>query len=156
MVRDPNQGGGEPGFLLVRSGGYRCAIPVESAKLVTRAPSLAALPGSEPRLLGLAQIAGEPLAVVDLHALVDPSGNPVGGHELTVIVRRRDGGATLGLAVSEALGVVDVGTPDQAGPDDPAWVVGRCRIDDRDVLVLDPDRLLVEPGSKQKGPVDAA
>jgi len=130
-------------FLLVRSGGHRCAIPVESAKLVTKAPKVYPLPSSAPRLLGLAQVAGEPVAVVDLHALLDPDGKPGGGHELTVIVRRPGGGSSLGLAVDEAFGVTEVSRRSDRSADDPEWVAGRVSMDDRSVVILDPELLFV-------------
>ena len=90
---------------MVRSGGYRCGIPVAAAKQVSSARRLDRVPGSDPRLLGLAQIGGEPVAVVDLHALLDPDGAPGGSHELTVVIRRGDGTSAIGLAVDEAFGV---------------------------------------------------
>lgn len=134
-------------FLLVRSGGHRCAIPVESAKLVSGAPRVYPLPGSAPRLLGLAQVAGEPVAVVDLHALLDPNGSPSGGHELTIIVRQPDGGSSMGLAVDEAFGVIDIGEPRDRADDDPVWVSGRLSLNNRTVLILDPEVLFSPVGN---------
>jgi len=133
----------ENNFLLVRSGGHRCAIPVESAKLVTKAPKIYPLPSSAPGLLGLAQVAGEPVAVVDLHALLDPDGKPGGGHELTVIVRRPGGGSSLGLAVDEAFGVTEISRRSERSADDPEWVAGRVSMDNRSVAILDPELLFV-------------
>lgn len=133
-------------FLVVRSGGHRCAIPVAAAKAVATMPPITRLHGSAPRLLGLAQIGGEPVAVVDLHALLDRSGDPGGGHELTVVVRRADGCAGLGLAVDEAFGVAglgDVGGPD---PGDPPWVAGHAELEGRSLVVLDPDRFFADSG----------
>lgn len=99
------------------------------------------LPGSAPRLLGLAQVAGEPVAVVDLHALFDPEGIPGGGHALTVIVRHPGGGSTLGLAIDEAFGVVSVKAEKEPVADDPPWVAGRSLVDGRELVILDPLRL---------------
>jgi len=145
MHTDSEHPEGKSHYLLVRSGGHRCAIPVGAAKLVTRAPKVYPLPGSEPRLLGLAQIAGEPVAVVDLHALLDPEGGTGGGHELTVIIREPGGGSSLGLAVDEAFGVVAVADKHPRQEDDPNWVAARSSVDDRLVLMLDPKKLFVEP-----------
>lgn len=137
ISQEPGQG---PQYLVVRSGSSRCAIPVVTAKLVAQAPALSPLPGSKPRLLGLAQIAGEPVAVVELQALLDGDGRPGGAHELTVVIRRSDGMATLGLAVDEAFGVIPIPSEPVSREGDPAWVVGRCVLDDGEVVVLDPDR----------------
>jgi len=142
-------------YLLVRSGGHRCAIPVEAIKLVTRVPEVYPLPSSEPRLLGLAQVAGEPVAVVDLHALLDPKSEPGGGHVLTVIVRRPGGGSSLGLAIDEAFGVITVADRRDCATNDPSWVSGRTSVDGRTVVILDPERLFVEANSVEKGAFDA-
>lgn len=132
-------------FLVVRSGGHRCAIPVEAASLVSRAPVVYPLPGSAPRLLGLAQVAGEPVAVVDLHALLESDEVPGGAHSLTVIVRRPGGGSTLGLAIDEAFGVSAVEMQQERTANDPLWVAGRSLVAGREVVILDPSRLFGEP-----------
>jgi len=143
MRTDPEHPEGKDHYLLVRSGGHRCAIPVEAAKLVTKAPKVYPLHSSEPRLLGLAQIAGEPVAVVDLHALLDPEGGTGGGHEITVIIRESGGGSSLGLAVDEAFGVISLTNEQHRREDDPEWVAGRSSVDDRPVVLLDPEQLFV-------------
>jgi purine-binding chemotaxis protein CheW len=141
--------------LVVRSGGHRCAIPVETAKLVSRVSEISPLPGAAPRLLGLAQIAGEPVAVVDLHALLDPQGSPGGGLEMTVIIRHPEGAATLALAVDEAYGVAEVDGWGSPNEDDPAWVIGRREVDGRIVVLLDPERLLADSTSVEEGAINA-
>ncbi|MCU0302874.1 MAG: chemotaxis protein CheW [Thermoanaerobaculales bacterium] len=138
-------GDGEP-FLVVRSGGQRCAIPVAAARLVTRKVTPTRLPGSAPRLLGLAQVGGEPVAVVDLHALLDPIGAPGAARDLTVVVRRADGSVSLGLAVDEAFGVAAIGDRRAPDPGDPPWLVGRAAIDGRELVILDAERLIADPG----------
>lgn len=134
----------EPHYLMVRSGGHRCAIPVEATKLVTKAPTVYPLPSSAERLLGLAQVAGEPVAIVDLHALLDSQGDRSGGHELTVIVRRPGGSSSLGLAVDEAFGVITIADQEGRGQSDPRWVAGRTSMNGRTVVILDPGQLFVD------------
>jgi chemotaxis signal transduction protein len=130
-----------PEYLLVRSGGKRCAIPIEEAYQVTDVLPLHPLPGSAHRLLGLAQFGGEPVAVVDLQGLLDPDGLPSGGYRLTLIIRRDGGEAPIGLAVEEALGVASVCRDEGSLPDDPPWVAGRGQVDGRSIVLLDPNRL---------------
>ena len=130
-----------PEHLLVRSGGQRCAIPVDAAHQVTGPLALHPLPCSASRLLGLAQFAGEPLAVVDLHALLHPDAAPGGVYELTVILRDPSGEALLGLAAEEALGVVSVGPGEGPAAGDPPWVAGHSRVDGRDAVLLEPSLL---------------
>jgi chemotaxis signal transduction protein len=136
MSGKPGQG---PQYLVVRSGSSRCAIPVAAAKLVAQAPTIIPLPGSKPRLLGLALIAGEPVAVVELQALLDGGGRSGGEHELTVVIRRSDGMATLGLAVDEAFGVILISSEPKGRENDPGWIIGRCELEDGEVVVLNPD-----------------
>lgn len=145
MRIDPDHPEGKEHYLLVRSGGHRCAIPVEAAKLVTKAPKIYPLNSSEPQLLGLAQIAGEPVAVVDLHALLDPEGGPGGAHNLTVIIRKPGGGSSLGLAVEEAFGVIAVVDERARREDDPGWVAGRSSVGERPIVILDPEQLFFAP-----------
>lgn len=133
-----------PHCLVVRSGSRRFAIPVTAAKLVAKAPKIFPLPGSKPRLLGLAQIVGEPVAVVDLQALLDGDDSPGSEHELTVVIRRPDGTATLGLAVDEAFGVVSVDLREEARENDPGWVAGRSEVGGRTVLVLSAEHLYAD------------
>jgi chemotaxis signal transduction protein len=82
-------------------------LPASDVVRVVRGLTCFPIPGSKPRLLGLAQYGGEPLPVLDLHALV---GGSVSGsrHGTTVIVgrSRRHDRKILGLAVDEVVRVV--------------------------------------------------
>ena len=138
-------------YLVVRGGGHRCAIPVDALQLVTKALTVHPLPGSQPRLLGFAQAAGEPVAVVDLHALLDPEGNPGVTHNMTVVVRQQGGTATLGLAIDEAYGVARLPLHEGPAAGDTFIIVGRSLRDGRTVLVLDPDRLFESGEMVPKG-----
>jgi chemotaxis signal transduction protein len=93
-------------FLLVRSGGVFCALPANEVRRVVRGLTCHAVPGGKPHLLGLAQYGGEPLAVLDILALVS-GGAPRANNRATVIVGtdRRGARTMLGLAVDEALRV---------------------------------------------------
>jgi chemotaxis signal transduction protein len=141
MSSESSESRNDTEYLLVRGGGHRCAIPVTALQLVTRALVVHPLPGSMPRLLGFAQAAGEPVAVLDLHALLDPEGNPGGTHRLTVIVQQQDGPATLGLAIDEAYGVAQLPVHEGPAADDTTVVAGRSSRDGRTILVLNLDRL---------------
>jgi len=138
----------ESRYLLVRSGGLRCAIPVAATKVVRKAPVVFPLPGSASRLLGLARVAGEPVAVVDLHALLDPASGRSGEHNLTVVLRRPGGSSTVGLAVGEAFGVITIADREDRRENDPGWIAGRTSVEGRSVAILDPERFFVEGGSR--------
>jgi chemotaxis signal transduction protein len=94
-------------YLLVRSGSLNCALPASDVVRVVRGLTCFPIPGSKSRLLGLAQYGGEPLPVLDLHALVNGGGSGT-RYTTTVIVgrsRRRDR-KIIGLAVDEVVRVV--------------------------------------------------
>ena len=128
---------GDRRYLLVRSGGAGWALPADQVRRVVRGLACHSAPGARPHLLGLAQFAGEPLAVLDLHALVT-GGTPRSDHRATVILGRRGArsSAVLGLAIDEALRVVTLADPPQ--PDSPSPLVeGTLTIDGDSVKVLD-------------------
>ena len=124
-------------YLLVRSGGTGWALPADQVRRVVRGLACHPAPGARPHLLGLAQFGGEPLAVLDLHALV-AGGTPRSDHRATVILGRRGArsGAVLGLAIDEALRVVTLADPPHPGSPDPL-VEGTLTIDGDSVKVLD-------------------
>jgi len=64
--------------LVLLAGQIRCAVPVHQVRQVVRASSVFLLPGSAPELLGLAELGGEPVPVLDLARLVQapPGGTP--------------------------------------------------------------------------------
>jgi chemotaxis signal transduction protein len=95
---------GDRRFLLVRSGGTFYAVPASQVRHVVRGLTCHPVPGGQAHLLGLAQFAGEPLAVLDLHSLAEGA-PPQSSHRTTVILGRgaRDSWTAVGLAVNEAL-----------------------------------------------------
>jgi len=132
---------GDRRYLLVRSGGFGWALPADQVRRVVRGLACHPAPGGRPHLLGLAQFGGEPLAVLDLHALV-AGGTPRSDHRATVILGRcgARSGAVLGLAIDDALRVVTLADPPQPGSSDPL-VEGTLTIDGDSVKVLDTARL---------------
>lgn len=109
MIQEVTRGEGDRRFLIVRSGALRCALPASDVVRVVRGLPCHPIPGAQIHLLGLSQYGGEPLPVLDLHALVE--GGPSGlRHRSTVILgraRRRDR-SVLGLAVDEVLRVAEL------------------------------------------------
>ena len=128
--------------LLVRSGEVTCALPLGAVRRVVRALAVYPLPGATPALLGLAELAGEPLAVLDLGRLVAA---PPGGHPafpVTVVVRTGAGSDAelVGLQADEALEVVAV--PREAiVAAGRGFVAGEATLRELAVRVLDPAAL---------------
>ena len=132
-------------FLLVRTGSLRCALPASDVVRVVRGLMCHPVPGSQARLLGLAQYGGEPLPVLDLHALVERTASGT-RHRSTVILgrgRRRDR-SVLGLAVDEVLRVVGLGELGKiaAADSEGNLVTGTATLEGAPVSVLDTRRLL--------------
>lgn len=93
----------EPTFsaLLVRAGARVCALPVESVLETMRPLPISTLPEAPPFVSGVAVIRGEPVPVVDLHALLGGGAPGVAARFVTV----RAGARSVALAVERVLGI---------------------------------------------------
>lgn len=86
-------------------------------------PAMTAIPGTKPWLMGVANVRGNLVAVVDLRGFVEGTRTPIGDRS-RVLVARQPGGA-VGLLVDEVLGqrsftdenipLVDSGADDRYG-----------------------------------------
>jgi len=142
MIQETTREEGIRRVLLVRSGTLCCALPASDVVRVVRGLPCHPVPGSRTHLVGLAQYGGEPLPVLDLHALVEGGASGV-RHRSTVILgrgRRRDR-SVVGLAVDHALRIVDL--PDTAATDSaPGLVTYSVEVEGKAVKVLNTERLL--------------
>jgi chemotaxis signal transduction protein len=125
-------------FLLVRTGGLRCAVPAASVRRVVRDLASHPLAGARPHLIGLSQYGGEPLAIIDLHAALT-GGQPRPDHRTTLIIKPPSGplGGSLGLAVDEAVDVVRLNHDDHSS-DAAALVATEIDHDGDPLLILAP------------------
>jgi chemotaxis signal transduction protein len=105
--------------------------------------------------LGLAQISGEPVALVDLQSILDGGSTPAGHRDLTVVIRGPRSFDRIGLAIDEALGVIEVTQVSDAAAGDPPCVEGHALIGGRHTLVIDPVRFFVNGDGETKGAFDA-
>ncbi|MFN7941867.1 MAG: chemotaxis protein CheW [Thermoanaerobaculia bacterium] len=101
--------------LVVRLGPQRVALPAAAIERVVRGLNILPLPGAAAATVGLAEFAGEPLAVVDLGHWLGVRRTRPASSGLTVVARLGDAraGERLGLAVDEVLEVTAV----SAAPD---------------------------------------
>jgi len=126
---------------VVSVGAQRIAIPAEDLREIVPLPDVTPLPGLPPWLLGIAQVRGELLGVVDLASIVGVSG------ERAAIMAIVDGsGGPLGLALNSVVGFRDIHV-DELSTELGEGAQRPFRAITRDlVAVLDVRRLPVEPG----------
>lgn len=144
MSGDSGDHAGDRRYLLVRSGGQRFAIPVTTIAALQRDLVVHPVPGGREPLLGVGQLAGEPVLVVDLLELAD---GEVGGQQVTVVVKRTGpgGSESVGLAVDDADRIVTITDVDSTG-DLGRGIGGSAVVGDSTVRIVDP-AALAERGS---------
>ena len=115
-------------------------MPVDRVQKIVRSLVLHAVPGSSAHLLGLAQYGGEPLAVLDLEAMLDGGAKAGGGRgqRMTIVVRAgaEQATETVGLAVDDAIQVITLNDKDLR-PTGPGLAVAEALIGDALVTVVD-------------------
>jgi chemotaxis signal transduction protein len=135
--------------LLVRAGEAVCALPLGVVRRVVEALAVHRLPGSAPELLGLAEHAGEPLAVLDLARLVGapPGASPRRPVAVLAWAGPAEARELVALAADAALAVAEVAAP--AGREGTAGLVaGEARVAGEVVRVLDLARLRAGGGGE--------
>jgi chemotaxis signal transduction protein len=127
--------------LLVRVGETTAALPAAAVRRVVRSLRLHPLPGAGEGLLGLAEFAGEPLAVLDLARLMGAAGVAGATPAVTVVTWIGTAGdrELVGLAVDEALEVAELDAAVAAAG------AGELLVGERPVQLLDLERLGEEP-----------
>ncbi len=110
-------------------------MPVEHVLEVAELGEVAQLPGAPPAVLGVRNLRGQILPVVDLAALLGIAG----GGEPRRLVIAESGGRLAGFAIDE---VSDVGAlPDALEETESELLVGAALVDDQLVGIVDVPRL---------------
>ena len=128
---------------LVRMGGRPCAIPCEHVVEVVPRVLLGHLPDAAPQVLGVINLRGDVVPVVDVRSKLAGTGElPTPAYQHLVIVRA--GARQIGLAVDEVTDVRDVAA---GAIERPSGVAGRpgpgiVRVDSDLVLVLSAEDVL--------------
>jgi len=119
----------------LRVGSEVYAMPVEHVLEVAELGEVAQLPGAPPAVLGVRNLRGQILPVVDLAALLGIAG----GGEPRRLVIAESGGRLAGFAIDE---VSDVGAlPDALEETESELLVGAALVDDQLVGIVDVPRL---------------
>ncbi|HXS34342.1 MAG TPA: chemotaxis protein CheW [Solirubrobacterales bacterium] len=122
----------------VRAGGEHYALPVAGVREVATLGYLTPVPGAPRAVLGVWNLRGDVMAVIDLAALL---GLQSGAQDRVVVVEDRDRRA--GLAVES---LVDVGSvPASVDPVESEHLLGAVLIDRTPVGILDLGVVLAAP-----------
>jgi len=132
-------------YLILDIAGTACALPREAVAEVLPLPDLQAAPASGGWLLGLANLGGRPVPVLDLAALLGLRETAAAGLYAHLVLA---GDRSLAWLVDRVADLKTV-TPDAHRPADPETSLNGCvasglAIKDRLVPALDPERLLTQ------------
>jgi purine-binding chemotaxis protein CheW len=128
-----------PGFVLFRLGDQTFALSLSETREIVRLTGLEQLPGLRPPMVGVIQLRGNPLPVLDLRG---PAAAEDSGDVLVMEVA----GDPVGVAVDVVLAVVaaaDLPEAVEAAPKTlPPYVIGLRRSAGQPVLLVDLQRML--------------
>jgi len=120
----------------IRTGGEHYALPVDRVTEVGELGELTPVPGSAPEVLGIRNLRGQVLPVVDLATLLGLEKGD--GNERIVVAESADRRA--GLAVESVEGVDDLPDPSQEA--DSEYLAGVVLVDGAPVGIVELDTLL--------------
>lgn len=123
-------------YVRVRADGEDYALPVDGVLEVTELGDLAPVPGSAPEVLGVHNLRGQVIPVVDLGGMLGLDGGAE--RERVVVVEGRD--ARLGLAVDSVVEVGGLPPPSEGAESD--YLMGAALVDGQLVGIVDLEALL--------------
>ncbi|VTT97768.1 -like protein : CheW protein OS=Isosphaera pallida (strain ATCC 43644 / DSM 9630 / IS1B) GN=Isop_3688 PE=4 SV=1: NPCBM_assoc: CheW [Gemmataceae bacterium] len=135
------------------------AFPLHAVREIGRPPAATPLPGAPGWLVGVANIRGGIVSMVDLRAFLDEPPGPAAGTDRRFLVVTAPGGdLTAGLLVDRVRGIQSIPPEQVRAPAAPiaarcaAYMTGVAGGGRRPVVVLEPDRLLLAPEFLPFGP----
>ncbi|MBA4191091.1 MAG: hypothetical protein C0467_24160 [Planctomycetaceae bacterium] len=127
------------------------AFPLSSVREIGRPPASTPLPGSPDWLVGVANIRGGILSMVDMRAFFDEKPGAASHDRRLLVVTAPGGDLSAGLLVDRVRGIQSIPPEQVRVPAAPitarcsAYMAGVAGLDRRQVVVLVPDRLLLAP-----------
>ncbi|MCE9563675.1 MAG: chemotaxis protein CheW [Planctomycetes bacterium] len=127
------------------------AFPLNSVREIGRPPVSTPLPGSPDWLVGVANIRGGIVSMVDMRAFLDEEPGMPGQDRRLMVVTAPGGDLSAGLLVDRVRGIRAIPPDEVRMPAAPivarcsAYMAGVAGMDRRQVVVLVPDRLLLSP-----------
>ena len=135
-----------PQLIIFLIGDIECAVPADAVRGgVERITEVTAVPNTAPWVLGVVQVWGAIVSVVDLRAFLGQQPQPVNARSRLLVVTLKD--MTIGFVVDAVTEMRPVGSASAMDdPNVPPWLQpyadGVLHIEDRAIVLLDPERLL--------------
>lgn len=134
-----------PQLIFFLLGNVECALPADVVQGVERITEFTAVPNTAPWVLGVVQVWGAIVSVVDLRSFFGLPAQPLTPNNRLLVVTLKD--MTIGFLVDVVTEMRPTGavTP-VADPDMPEWLRpysdGVLHLEDRAIVMLDPEQLL--------------
>jgi purine-binding chemotaxis protein CheW len=134
-----------PQLILFLLGTVECALPADAVQGIERITEITPIPNTAPWVLGVVQVWGSIVSVVDLRTFFGLTPEPLSSRNRLLVLTLKD--MTIGFLVdfvTEMRPTGDVVAVDD--PNTPPWLQpyaeGSFQLEDRMVVLLDPERLL--------------
>ncbi len=134
-----------PQLILFLLGTVECALPADAVQGIERITEITPIPNTAPWVLGVVQVWGSIVSVVDLRAFFGLTPEPLSTRNRLLVLTMKD--MTIGFLVDFVTEMRP--TDNTVAMDDPTipqWLQpfadGSFHLEDRTVVMLDPERLL--------------
>ncbi|HKT40577.1 MAG TPA: chemotaxis protein CheW [Ktedonobacterales bacterium] len=134
-----------PQLILFLLGNVECALPADAVQGIERISEITPVPNTAPWVLGVVQVWGSIVSVVDLRAFFGLTPEPLSTRNRLLVLTLKD--MTIGFLVDFVTEMRPTGdTVAMDDPNTPQWLQpyaeGSFALDDRTIALLDPERLL--------------
>lgn len=134
-----------PQLIIFRLGNVECALPADAVQGVERIAEITPVPNTAPWVLGVVQVWGAIVSVVDLRTFFGLTPQPLTSANRLLVVTMKE--MTIGFLVDIVTEMRPIGTTSAFDdPNIPSWIQpyaeGIFPLDDRSIILLDPERLL--------------
>jgi purine-binding chemotaxis protein CheW len=134
-----------PQLILFLVSNVECALPADAVQGIERITEITPIPNTAPWVLGVVQVWGAIVSVVDLRAFFGLTPEPLSARNRLLVLTLKD--MTIGFLVDFVTEMRPTGnTVAVNDPNIPPWLQpyaeGSFHLDDRSVVLLDPERLL--------------
>lgn len=134
-----------PQLILFLLGTVECALPADAVQGIERITEITPIPNTAPWVLGVVQVWGSIVSVVDLRAFFGLTPEPLSTRNRLLVLTMKD--MTIGFLVDFVTEMRP--TDNTVAMDDPTipqwlqpYAEGSFHLEDRTVVMLDPERLL--------------